>query len=236
MSRFVLSVLVSLVSAAVALAQTAYPAPSDLQTYYIYFLSKGPNYDAGTPDERKALQEQHMAHLASLQPEGKIAGPFGTPGPMRGLVILSAGSIAEARARGEQDPAVQAGMFTVEIYTLMVPGNWFDLGPLPPDYKMRSYVFFFLDSGPAAPAASSEEMAALQDAHLAHLYRLSREGKLHLAGPLLDGGTHRGIGVMATDSIEEAQAWMADDPFVKAGHLVVVPRVWWAADGILLRR
>lgn len=104
--------------------------------------------------------------------------------------------------------------------------------PQPADLQM--FYIYFLNKGPAA--ASRAEMAALQDGHLANLYRLAQEGKLHLAGPLTDGGAHRGIGVMATDSIEEAQQWMADDPMIKSGHLVVVPLRWFAADGILLRK
>lgn len=215
---------------------TAYPPPADLQTFYVYFLNQGPNYGKGTEQERKAIQAQHMAHLGSLGPAGKIAGPFGTPGERRGLVILTAESLAAARAIGEADPAVKAGTFTVEVFTLVVPRNWFEFGPVPEPFKMRPFVFFFLDNAPDRPAASPEEMAKLQDGHLASLYRLSREGKLHLAGPLVDGGTHRGIGVLAAETIEQAREWMADDPLIKGGHLVMVPLRWFAADGIMLRK
>ena len=215
-------------------AQQAYPAPAGMQTYYIYFLNKGPNYGKGTPEEQKDIQAKHMAHLGSLG--AKIAGPFGTEGPRRGLVILQAASIAEARAKGEADPAVKAGTFTVEIYTLVVPGNWFELGPVPQPYQMRRFVFFFLDDAPNRPNVSAAEMAKLQDAHLGNLYRLSREGKLEIAGPLPDGGAHRGIGVLRTEDVAEAMRWLADDPFVKAGHLVATPLQWFAADGIMLRR
>jgi uncharacterized protein YciI len=219
-----------------ARAQAAYPAPADMQTFYLYFLNQGPNYGTGTPEERKAIQAQHMAHLGSLGPAGKIAGPFGTPGERRGLVILAAESLAAARAIAEADPAVKAGTFTVEIFTLVVPKNWFEFGPVPEPFKMRPFVFFFLDAAPSRPDVSQDEMASLQNGHLANLYRLSKEGKLHLAGPLADGGTHRGIGVLATETIEEAQQWMADDPMIKAGHLVMVPLRWFAADGIMLRK
>ena len=236
MTRLAASLALLIVFSGGAAAQDAYPAPADLQTYYIYFLNKGPNYGAGSDEERKAIQAQHMAHLESLAPEAKIAGPFGTPGPMRGLVILTADSIEAARARGEADPAVKAGVFTVEIYTLVVPRNSFELGPLPEPYTMRQYVFFFLDEAPSRPALPAAEAAALQDGHLAHLYRLAREGKLHLAGPLTDGGMHRGIGVFATADVEEARAWMSDDPLIRAGHLVMAPLRWFAADGILLRK
>jgi uncharacterized protein YciI len=217
-------------------AQDAFPQPADMQTFYIYFLNKGPAYGAGTPEAQKEIQARHMAHLGSLGAAGKIAGPFGTEGPRRGLVILAAGSLAAARAIAEADPAVKAGTFTVEIYTLIVPGNWFELGPVPEPFKMRPFVFMFFDEAPGRPSATQAEMAALQSGHLANLYRLSKEGRLHLAGPLADGGPHRGIGVLATGTVEEAQQWMADDPMIRSGHLVMVPLRWFAAEGILLRK
>ena len=234
MTRIVMA-LAMVLAAGSAPAQQAYPPPADMQTFYIYFLKTGPKSGEGTPDERKAIQSQHMDHLNGLG--AKIAGPFVNGGEWRGLVILPADSIAAARAKAEADPAVKAGVFVVEPYTLVFPKNWFELGPVPEPYKMRRFVFFLLDDAPARPSnTSAADMAKLQDGHLANLYRLSREGKLHLAGPLTDGGTHRGIGVLATESIEEAQRWMAGDPMIKGGYLVMVPLQWFAADGIMLRR
>ncbi len=236
MTRIAWCFAVVMMLAGNAAAQGAYPQPADVQTYYIYFLNKGPNYGTGTPEEQKSLQARHIGHLESLGAAGKIAGPFGSEGPRRGLVILKSNSLASARTTAEADPAVKAGTFTVEIYTLMVPRNWFDFGPVPEPFTMRRFVFAFLDDAPNRPSVPAAQMAALQDGHLANLYRLSKEGKLHLAGPLTDGGTHRGIVVMATEQIEEAQRWMADDPLIKAGHLVMTPLRWFAADGILMRR
>ena len=232
MTRIAIALLLLLAVRGVP-AQQPYPPPADMQTFYIYFLKTGPKSGEGTPEARKAIQAQHMNHLDGLG--AKIAGPFVNGGEWRGLVILPAESIAAARAKAEADPAVKAGVFIVEPYTLVFPKNWFDLGPVPEPYKMRRFVFFFLDDGPNRPATmSAADMSKLQDGHLANLYKLSREGKLHLAGPLTDGGRHRGIGVLATESVEEAQRWMADDPMIKSGHLVMVPLQWFAADGIML--
>ena len=228
--------VIAMLGAAPAAMQQAYPPPADLQTYYIYFLNKGPNYGKGTPEEQKEIQGKHMAHLNSLGAAGKIAGPIGTEGPRRGVVVLKADSLAAARATGEADPAVKAGTFTVETYTWVVPKNWFDLGPVPEPYQMRRFILVMFDQASAPPSLGAAELAKLQDGHLANLYRLSREGKVEIAGPFLDGGDHRGIAVLRTDKIEEAQAWLADDPLVKAGVLTITPLRWFAADGIMLRR
>ena len=228
--------VVAMFGVAQTAAQQAYPPPSDLQTYYIYFLNKGPNYGKGTPEEQKEIQAKHMGHLNSLGAAGKIAGPIGTDGPRRGIVILKAESLAAARAIGEADPAVKAGTFTVETYTWVVPKNWFDFGPVPEPYQMRRFVFVFFDAAATPPSMSAGELTKLQDGHLANLYRLSREGKLEIGGPFIDGGEHRGIAVLRTDNIEEARAWLSDDPLVKAGVLTITPLRWFAADGIMLRR
>lgn len=222
--------------AAASARQQAFTPPSDMQTYYIYFLNKGPNYGKGTPEEQKEIQGKHMAHLNSLGAAGKIAGPIGTDGPRRGIVILKTDSLAQARAIGEADPAVKAGTFTVEAYTLVLPRNWFDFGPVPEPYKMRRFVVAIFDRVPTLPSMTAGELRKLEQGHLENLYRLSREGKIEIAGPLVDGGEHRGIAVLRTDTIEEATAWLADDPLVNAGVLTITPLRWFAADGIMLRR
>lgn len=223
-------------SGSAAAAKQEFPQPADFQTYYIYFLTKGPNYGKGTPEEQKDIQAKHMGHLNSLGAAGKIAGPIGTEGPRRGLVILKAASLADARAIGEADPAVKAGTFGVEIYTLVLPRNWFDFGPVPEPYQMRRFVFAIFDRVNTLPPMSAGELTKLEQAHIANLYRLSREGKIELAGPLADGGVHRGVAVLRTDTIDEALQWLASDPLVKAGVLTVTPLRWFAADGIMLRR
>lgn len=54
------------------------------------------------------------AHLGWLQEKGvvKLAGPLIEEGEMRGsLIVLEAGSLAEARAWAENDPYKAAGLF-----------------------------------------------------------------------------------------------------------------------------
>jgi uncharacterized protein YciI len=98
---------------------------------------------------------------------------------------------------------------------------------------MRPHVLAFLDAPDSAPQLEPAEADRLQQTHLGKLYALRRQGRLAYAGPFTDGGRRRGLAVFLTDSIDEARGWMADDPFVKAGQLVLTPYVWWAADGIM---
>ena len=79
--------------------------------------------DAPNLDEEAAarLQDAHMAHLADLHEAGHLvgAGPLSDP-KFRGLIIMN---VAPERARSleEQDPAVLAGRFSVQVIPWRVP-------------------------------------------------------------------------------------------------------------------
>jgi uncharacterized protein YciI len=72
-------------------------------------------------DERRALLEQHLGHFREMALEGKmvVAGPFGDQDDKtaEGLCLYRTGSVAEARALAEADPAVKAGRLRVEMMT-----------------------------------------------------------------------------------------------------------------------
>lgn len=82
--------------------------------------------DAPTLDEaaENALQDAHMDDLARLHQTGQLlaAGPLlGAPNRrFRGLTILNVPP-EEARALLEQDPAVRAGRFAIEVFPWLVP-------------------------------------------------------------------------------------------------------------------
>jgi uncharacterized protein YciI len=90
--------------------------------------------DAPKLDEKAAiaLQDAHLAHLAKLHESGYLlaAGPLqGTKdGEFRGLSILNVDP-EKALKLGEEDPAVQAGRFSVKVFRWMVPGGAMDFSP-----------------------------------------------------------------------------------------------------------
>jgi uncharacterized protein YciI len=90
--------------------------------------------DAPQLDEEaeNALQDAHMAHLADIHEAGHLlaAGPLlGDPDrKFRGLSILKVDP-EQARALTEQDPAVRAGRFSVEILPWMVPPGAMTFSP-----------------------------------------------------------------------------------------------------------
>ena len=87
--------------------------------FTIALLVSGP-----TPNS-DALQDAHLAHLASLHDAGALlaAGPLSDPaGELRGLSILNVG-VDEARRLKEDDEAVRAGVFTVRVMPWQVPAG-----------------------------------------------------------------------------------------------------------------
>lgn len=102
---------------------------------------------------------------------------------------------------------------------------------------MTVYHVFLLKKGPTWSPESTPEIDALQEAHLANLRRLAEMGKLVLNGPLLDSfatsGEIRGIGVLKTDTLREAEELVATDPMVKVGRLVFELHAWMVEKDIL---
>ena len=105
---------------------------------------------------------------------------------------------------------------------------WKEVGEHFPN--MRIYYLYLLKKGPTWSPDSTAEIEALQEAHLANMRRLGELGKLVINGPLLDSfatsGEIRGIGVLKTDSLAEAQDLISTDPMVKVGRLVFELNAW----------
>ena len=112
---------------------------------------------------------------------------------------------------------------------------WKDVSEYFPN--MTIYYIFLLKKGPTWSPEETPEINALQEAHLANLRRLGEMGKLVINGPLLDSfatsGEIRGIGVLKTNSLAEAQELISTDPMVKAGRLIFELHTWMIDKNIL---
>ena len=80
---------------------------------------------SGPAPNTDALQDAHLAHLASLHDAGSLlaAGPLSDPaGELRGLSILSV-PVDEALRLKESDEAVRAGVFSVRAMPWRIPAG-----------------------------------------------------------------------------------------------------------------
>jgi len=100
--------------------------------------------------------------------------------------------------------------------------------------ELVSHSFVLLRRGPRASEYDEAELDRLQAAHLAHLDRMRRAGKLLVAGPFSDQPDKalRGLCVYATD-LEETRALAESDPSVEAGRMAVEVMTWWTQDGTI---
>lgn len=103
----------------------AAPAPEkkfSMRTYYMAFLRRGPAWTKERTPEAVEAGRGHMANIERLAKCGKllIAGPFDVaedapPDALAGIFIFDVATREEAVALTQQDPAVKAGRFAIEV-------------------------------------------------------------------------------------------------------------------------
>src|SRR5215510_14232081 len=111
-------------SASAASAAPAAPASAaesgapKMSAVYLVLLKKGPVWTATPTEESKGIQAAHMENIVALWKAGKmiIAGPLGDDGEIRGIFVLEAASLDEARELAASDPAIKAGRLVAEIH------------------------------------------------------------------------------------------------------------------------
>lgn len=91
--------------------------PYGMKRYVLCILKTGPAKDL-PKDTVSKLMAGHMKNMTSLENKGKlvVAGPFIDGGEWRGVFVFNVTSIGEAQALTETDPAVKAGVFSVEFH------------------------------------------------------------------------------------------------------------------------
>jgi len=97
-------------------------------------------------------------------------------------------------------------------------------------YVMEQYFMATYIAGPNRNQDSTT-LAQLQKAHLEHIGKMAKAGVICMAGPLEGDKERKGILVFKTATIEEAIAWIKQDPMVIAGRLSFEIIPWWAAKG-----
>ena len=97
----------------------------ELDAYELVMLRRAPNPPEFDDETSERIQAEHIAYHRSLRESGHVV----TNGPLsdqpdellRGLTFYRTGSLAEARALAEADPAVVAGRLVIEVMTWMCP-------------------------------------------------------------------------------------------------------------------
>ena len=97
---------------------------------------------------------------------------------------------------------------------------------------MRAYVLVILKTGPT-PVAKGPARDAMFAGHFANMARLSKAGKLVLAGPFEEPGGWRGLFVFAVSDVEEARRLTATDPVIVNGEMVAEFHPWYGSAAVM---
>ncbi|HEX5755215.1 MAG TPA: YciI family protein [Arenimonas sp.] len=99
---------------------------------------------------------------------------------------------------------------------------------------MRSYVLVILKTGPKR-MEDAEARKAMFAGHFANMERLSKAGKLVMAGPFAqDAEGWRGLFLFAVADVEEAKALTQTDPVIVEGEMVAEYHRWYGSAAAML--
>jgi uncharacterized protein YciI len=202
----------------------AQKAPFELDHFYLVIMHPAKAYSENV--SRRVL-EAHNSYWQKIADQGDLmlAGPVtGGDTKLAEVAVYRAATPEDAKRVGEEDPAVQLGLWADEVHPWMTMKG--ALKPINRYVPTMSYYLGFLISGPNFSEEDSPERQKIQEGHMANIKRLGDLGKLMAAGPFEEDLPLRGIFVFRTNSIEEAQDLTNTDPAVQSGRLKIQMYQW----------
>lgn len=123
LAPLILSLTVLAPALAQAQSEAAAPATTEALSLFAIEFKTGPNWDASKPPQEQAHFQAHSANLKRLRENGSLL--LGARYADKGLIVLKAGSLEEARAMIEVDPSIETGTFVFEAHPFNVfyPGD-----------------------------------------------------------------------------------------------------------------
>lgn len=235
-SFVLLAFLGSLPAATQARNPNAQTAASDSKAqspqFFFVLLSRPANAPQLPKEATERLQEEHMANIRKLHDQGKLvmAGPFLDDGTLRGIFVMKAESLEQAREWANSDPAARAGRLVAEVHGpwAVRPGSIHDTST---PNTLEKYTLLLVHQGDKWDLKAPGFQELLKQ-HLAYLTKLMDQGTLAAAGPFLDGGTLKGAFIYALPA-EQALKVESEDPLVKAGYFKIEAHPWATAKGVI---
>lgn len=98
-----------------------------------------------------------------------------------------------------------------------------------PQNKLIEFQMALLKRGPKAMPRNWQG-SPLRQQHLAYMRSLLEDGKVVIAGPVMDDPELRGVVIFRAKSADEARSWAMADPAVAAQFFAVEMHPWWSED------
>lgn len=100
------------------------------------------------------------------------------------------------------------------------------------DYGMKSYMLVILKTGPNK-TTDTNFISDCFRGHLDNINRLVKEGKMIIAGPMSNNSNnYRGIFILNSTSVDEAERLLQTDPAIKEGLLDVELYNWYGSAAL----
>lgn len=100
------------------------------------------------------------------------------------------------------------------------------------EYGMKSYFLVILKTGPKQIDDEGTKNILFRG-HMDNIVKLSKAGKLIVAGPLGENeGKYRGIFIFDAKSKEEVEGYLKDDPTIKAGVFSAEIYNWYGSAAL----
>ena len=221
------------VAAPSANAKEGSSAPGQPTASFFFVLLKRPaNAPQISQEDGNKLQEAHMANIRKLHEEHKlvIAGPFMDDGALRGIFVMKADSLDQAKEWANSDPAIKAGRLSAEVH-----GPWMirpqGIHETDTPNTLEKYSLLLVHQGDKWDSKSPVPQDVVKQ-HLSYLMGLMQQGQLALAGPFHDDGELKGIFIYSVP-MDEAMKLEAEDPMVKNGFFKIEGHPWATAKGVL---
>ena len=100
------------------------------------------------------------------------------------------------------------------------------------DYGMKPYVLAFLKKGTASITDKAKSNELLMG-HMKNISKLAEEGKMVVAGPMMDNTGLEGIFIFNVKTVAEAEVLSQSDPAVKAGLFAMEYHPWYATAALM---
>lgn len=226
--------LATLAVAAFAVTGMAQEPQMEFEHFWWVYLVSGEGGEGFSGEQMQEMQTQHRANLRRLWEEKKsvVAGPFDTPGPRRGIVLLKGAAFKDkdaVLAEFKNDPYVQNDILKVQVFKWMTLKD--TIHDVKDGAKFKQYVFVIYNRPDDRPDFDDEFSEKTQAAHMAYNFEMMDKHKLLVAGPFEDGGKMRGILIFDRTDMDEVKRIVGADPWAKAGGLEAEFLSLWTMQG-----
>ena len=210
-------------------------APGVTATYQLGILRQGPQWTNERSAAEESLQAGHLRNMKRMYDQGLMiaAGPFLRSHDMRGLFVFGSATMAEVEREVQQDPRIQAGRLSLDLYTWEAPAG------IGEPYRRRAALgrpdslrILHLGLARRGPSWRDDEASAIQSEHEHALRHMIASGDLMAAGPVRASPDLISVMIFKSDSAATRRL-LERDPAVQAGQLSIELHPWATAYGAM---